>query len=156
MGTGEVVVDANHAVVLTGGAFVSRDQFAGSVPVVLPVRRRQHTEKRLNRRIHRNGDTPASSGVGASGRITRGWEQSLMGEGIGYRGNCRGCLYFTKSLIIGKEESSITLQWPSDSGAELIADKLRDWIGAQIEVVLSVERGTPIRLPQRPVKLVTS
>jgi hypothetical protein len=44
----------------------------------------------------------------------------------------------------------------SDSGAELIADKLRDWIGAQIEVVLSVERGTPIRFLQRPVKLVTS
>ena len=79
-----------------------------------------------------------------------------MGEGIGYRGNCRGCLYLTEFLIVGKEESSITLQWPSDSGAELIADKLRDWIGAQIEVVLSVERGTPIRFPQRPVKLVTS
>ena len=62
-----------------------------------------------------------------------------MGEGIGYRGNCRGCLYITNSLIIGKEESSITLQWPSDSGAELIADELRDRTGAQIEVVLRVE-----------------
>src|SRR5580698_5016771 len=56
MGTGKVMIDANHAVVLTSVAFVSRDQFAGSVPVVWPVRRRQHTEKRLNRRIHRNGD----------------------------------------------------------------------------------------------------
>src|SRR5580704_4202947 len=156
MGTGEVVVDANHAVVLTSVAFVSRDQFAGSVPVVWPVRRRQHTEKRLNRRIHRNGDTSAGGGVRAGGRITGGWQQSLTGKRIRYRGNCRGCPYFAKSLIIGKEESSITLQWPSDSGAELIADKLRDWMGAQIEVVLSVERGTPIRLPQRPVKLVTS
>ena len=59
-----------------------------------------------------------------AGRIIRGWQQPLMGEGIGYRGNCRGCLYFAKPLIVDKEERAITLQWPSDSGAELIADKL--------------------------------
>ena len=62
-----------------------------------------------------------------------------MREGIGYRGNCRGCLYFAKALIVGKEERAITLQWPSDSSAELIADEWRDRTGAQIEVVLSVE-----------------
>src|SRR5580704_10470552 len=139
MGTGEVVVGANHAVVLTGGAFVSRDQFAGSVPVVWPVRRRQHTEKRLNRGIHQNGDTSPGGGVGAGGWISGGRQQSLMGEGIRYRRNCRGCLYLTEALIVGKEKSSITLQWPSDSSTELIADKLGDRIGAQIEVVLSVE-----------------
>src|SRR5580700_2943761 len=138
MGTGKVMIDANHAVVLTSVAFVSRDQFAGSVPVVWPVRRRQHTEKRLNRRIHRNGDTSAGGSVGAGGRITRGWQQSLMGECIRYRGNCRGLLYLTESFIVGKEESSITLQWPSKSSAELIADELRDRTGAQIEVVLRV------------------
>src|ERR1700683_5812116 len=104
MGTGEVVVDANHTVVLTSRAFVSGDQFAGSVPVVWPIRRRQRTEKRLNRRIHRNGDTSAAGGVGAGGRIIRGWQQSLMGEGIGNRGDCCGCLYLTESLIVGKEE----------------------------------------------------
>ena len=67
---------------------------------------------------------PAGSGVGAGGRITSGGQQSLMGEGIGYRGNCRGCLYFAKPFIVDKEERAITLQWPSDSGAELIADEL--------------------------------
>jgi hypothetical protein len=51
-----------------------------------------------------------------------------MGERIGYRGNCRGCLYFAKPLIVDKEERAITLQRPSDSGAELIADELRDRI----------------------------
>src|ERR1700722_3790012 len=156
MGAGKVLVDANHTVVLTSCAFVSGDQFAGSVPIVRPVRRRQHTEKRLYQTIHRNGDTSAGGGVGASGRITRGWQQSLMGECIWYRGNCRGRLYLTESLIVGKEESSITLQRPSDSSTELIADKLGDRIGAQIEVVLSVERRTPIQFPQRSVKLVTS
>jgi hypothetical protein len=69
-------------------------------------------------------------GVGVGRRITGGWQQSLMGERIRYRGNCRGCQCFAEPLIVGKEESSITLQWPSDSSAELIADKLRDWIGA--------------------------
>src|SRR5580698_9221813 len=139
MGTGKVVVDANHAVVLTSVAFVSRDEFAGSVPVVWPVRRRHHAEKRLNRRIHRNGDTSAGGGGGAGGRITRGWQQSLMGECIRHRGNCRGRLYLTESLIVGKEESSVTLQRPSKSSTELIADELRDRTGAQIEIVPRVE-----------------
>ena len=133
------MVDANHAVVLTGGAFVSGDQFAGSIPIVGSVRRRQQIEKRLYQRIHRNGDTSAGGGVAAAGRITSGRQQSLMGEGIGYRGNCRGCLYLAKSLIVGEEERVITLQWPSDSSTELIADERRDRTGAQIEVVLSVE-----------------
>src|ERR1700735_341414 len=135
MGAGKVLVDANHAVVLTSCAFVSGDQLAGSVPIVRSVRRRQHTEKRLYQRIHRNGDTSAGGGVGAGGRITRGWQQSLMGESIRYRGNCRGRLYLTESLIVGKEESSVTLQRPSKSSTELIADELRDRTGAQIEIV---------------------
>ena len=79
-----------------------------------------------------------------------------MGERIWYRGNCRGCLYLPESLIVGKEESSITLQRPSKSSTELIADELRDRAGSLIEVVLSVERRTPIQFPQRSVKLVTS
>ena len=61
--------------------------------------------------------------VQADGLIS-GWQQSLMGEGIGYRGDCRGCLYFAKPFIVDKEERAITLQRPSDSGAELIADEL--------------------------------
>ena len=130
MGAGEVVVDANHAVVLTGGAFVRGDQFAGSIPIGRSVRRRQQIEKRLYQRIDRDGDTSAGSGVAAGGRITSGWQQSLMGEGIGNRGNCRGCLYFAKPLIVDKEERAITLQRPSDSSAELIADELAgsDWL----------------------------
>src|SRR5580658_7211216 len=147
MGIGEVVVDANHAVVLTGCAFVSRDQFAGSIPIVWSVRRRQQLEKRLYQRITRNDDTSAWSGVGAGGRIASRWQQSLMGEGIGYRGDCRGCLYLTESLIVGKKESSITLQRPSKSSTELIADKLRDRTGPQIEVVLSVKRRAPKQFP---------
>src|SRR5580658_3362753 len=38
MGIGKVVIDANHAVVLTGVAFVRGDQFAGSIPIVRSVR----------------------------------------------------------------------------------------------------------------------
>src|SRR5271166_5362450 len=144
MGAGKVVVDANHAVVLAGGAFVSGDQFAGSIPIVRAVRRRQQIEKRLYQRIDRNGDTSAGGGVAAAGRITSGWQQSLMGKGIGYCGNCRGCLYFAKPLIVDKEESAITRQRPSDSGTELIADERGDRIGAQIEVVLGVESRTPM------------
>src|ERR1700683_1938675 len=109
MGTGEVVVDANHTVVLTSRAFVSGDQFAGSVPVVWPIRKRQHTEKRLYRRIHRNGDTSAGGGVGAGGRIPGGRHQPPMGECVRSRGNCRGCMHFAESLIVSKEESSIPL-----------------------------------------------
>src|ERR1700733_79797 len=139
MGAREVVVDANHTVVLTSCAFVRGDQFAGAVPIGRSVRRRHQIEKRLYQGINRNGDTSAGSSVAAARRIADGWEQSLMGEGIGYRGDCRGCLYFTKSLIVNKKERVITLQRPTHSGAELIADELRDRIAAQIEVVLSVE-----------------
>jgi hypothetical protein len=103
------------------------------------VRRRQEIEKRLYQRIDRYDDTSAWGGVAAAGRITRGWQQSLMGKGIRYCGNCRGCLYFPKPLIVGKEERVITLQWPSDTSTELIADEWRDRTGAQIELALSVE-----------------
>ena len=129
MCVGKVVVDANHTVVLTGCAFVRGDQFAGSIPIVRSVRRRHQIEKRLYQRIDRNGDTSAGSGVAAGGRITSGGQQSLMGKGVGHRGDCRGCLYFAKSLIVDKEERAITLQWPADSGAELIADERRDRVG---------------------------
>src|SRR5271155_892927 len=156
MGAREVVVHANHTVVLTSCAFVSGDQFAGAVPIGRSVRRRHQIQERLYQRVNRNGDTSAWSGVAAGGRITSGWQQPLMGEGIWYRCNCRGCLHLTKPLIVDKKERVITLQRPTDSGAELIADELRDRIAAQIEVVLSVGRGTPIRFPQRTVKLVTS
>ena len=47
-----------------------------------------------------------------------------MGEGVGYRSNCRCCLHFAKPFVVAKKERAITLQWPSDSGAELITDKL--------------------------------
>src|SRR5580698_4830849 len=79
-----------------------------------------------------------------------------MRESIGYRGNCRGRLYFAKPLIVDKEERAITLQRTSDSSAELIADEWRDRAVAQIEVVLSVERRIPMQFPQRSVKLVTA
>src|SRR5579871_648065 len=139
MGVGKVVVDANHTVVLAGGALVSRDQFAGSIPIAWSVRRRQQIEKRLHQRTDRNGETAGRVGVAAAGRSTSGWQQPLMGEGIRYRRNCRGCLYLTESLIVGKEEGAITPQRPSDSGAELIADEWWDPSVAQIEVVLGVE-----------------
>ena len=83
----EVVVDADHAVVLAGIAFISGDQFAGSISIVRSIRGGQQIEKRLYLRIDRNGDASAGGGVAAAGRVTSGWQHSLMGEGIGYRGN---------------------------------------------------------------------
>ena len=50
---------------------------------------------------------------------------ALMG-GIGYSGNCGGCLYFAKPFIVGKKKRAITRQRSSDSGTELIADEWRD------------------------------
>src|SRR5579862_2344511 len=126
MGAGEVVVDADHAVVLTGVAFVSGDQLAGSISIVRSVRRRQQIEKRLNQRIDRDGGASAANSVAAAGRITRGWQQSLMGEGVGHGGNCRNRLYFAKPLIVYKEERMIALKRPSNSGVELVPDELRD------------------------------
>src|SRR5271170_6376722 len=139
MGAREVVVDSNHTVVLTSGAFVSGDQFAGPIPIGRSVRTRHQIKKRLYQRINRDGDTSAGSSVSAGGRIIRGWQQSLMGEGVGNRGDCRGCLYFAKPFIVDKEKRAITLQRPAHPGTELIADELRDRIGAQVEVVPGVE-----------------
>ena len=65
VGVGEVVIDANHTVVLAGRAFVSGDQFAGSIPIVRTVRRRQQIEKWLYLRINRNGNTSAGGSVRA-------------------------------------------------------------------------------------------
>ncbi|MGB6696681.1 MAG: hypothetical protein WBE56_21000 [Terracidiphilus sp.] len=79
-----------------------------------------------------------------------------MGESIGRSGNCRRCLDFAKTLIVGKKECAIPLQRPSGRGAELIADERRDRVGAQVKIVLSVERRIPMQFPQRPVKLVTA
>src|SRR5271165_673356 len=139
MGVRKVVVDANHTVVLARAALISGDQFAGSIPIVWSVRSRQQIKKRSCQGIHRNGDASARSSVAAGRRVGSGGQQSLMRQGIRHRGNCRGCLYFAKPLIIGKKEGAITPQRPSDSGAELIADERWDPTVAEIEVVLSVE-----------------
>lgn len=72
------------------------------------------------------------------------------------RGNCCGCLYLAKALIVGEEEHAIALQWPSERGAELIADKWWDWIGGQIEVDLGVYRRIAVQFRQGSVKLVTA
>src|SRR5579862_4173911 len=156
MSAGEVVVDADHPVVLTGIPFVSGDQLAGSIPIVRSVRRRQQVEKRLNQRIDRNGDTPAVNHVTAAGRITRGWHQSLMREGVGYGGNCRNRLHFAEPLVVYEEKRMVALERPSNSGVELVPDELRDRTVAQIEIVLRVERRIPMQLPQGSVKLVTA
>src|SRR5579863_5398876 len=79
-----------------------------------------------------------------------------MREGIGYRGNCRGCLYLAKPFIVDEEESAIPRQRPSHSSTKLIADERRNWMVAQIEVVLRVKRRIPMQFPQRPVKLVAA
>src|SRR5579862_3911872 len=156
MSAGEVVVDSDHPVVLTGVAFVSGDQLAGSISIVRSVRRRQQIEKRLNQWIDRDGGASAANSVAAAGRITRGWQQSLMGEGVGYRGNCRGRLYFAKPLIVYKEERMIALERPANAGAELVPNELRDRTFAQIEIVLSIEQRIPMQLPQGSVNLVTA
>src|SRR5580658_4951627 len=139
MGAGKVVVDPNHAMVLAGIAFIGGDQFSGSIPIVRAVRRRDQVEKRLYQRIDWDGDTPAGSSVRAGGRMTSGGQQSLMGKGIGHRGDCSRSLYLPKSFIVYKEEGVIMLQRPSDPSTELIADKLRDRTGGQIEIVLRVQ-----------------
>ena len=135
---GKVVVYAHHTVVFAGVAFIRGDQFAGPIPIVWSVRRSHQIEKRLYRRIDRNGDTATRVGVAAGGRIRSGWQETLVGEGIGHRSDCSRRLYLPKPLVVDKEERVITLQWPTESGAELIADELRDRTGAQIEVVLRV------------------
>src|SRR5579862_4052790 len=139
MCVGKVVVDANHAVVLTGGAFVGGNQFTGAIPIVWSVRDGQQIEKRLYQRIHRNGDTATRVGVAAGRRIRSGWQETLVGEGIGYRGDCSRRLHLPQSLIVDEEERAVTFYWPSDSSAELILDELRDRTGGQIEIVLRVQ-----------------
>ncbi len=79
-----------------------------------------------------------------------------MGEGVGYRGDRRGRLYFAKPLIVYKEERMIALERPSNSGAELVPNELRNRTFAQIKIVLSVDRRIPMQLPQGSVKLVTA
>src|SRR5580698_8551063 len=156
MCVGKVVVDPNHTVILTGGAFVGGNQFTGAIPIVWSVRDGQQIEKRLYQRIHRNGDTATRVGVAAGRRIRSGWQETLVGEGIGYRRNCSRGLYLPQSVIVDKEERVITLQWPADSSAELILDELWDRVGGQIEVILRIERCIPMQFPQRSVKLVTA
>src|SRR5580692_638903 len=68
MGAREVVVDANHTVVLTSCGFVRGDQFAGAVPIGRSVRTRHQIKKRLYQGINRDGDTSAGSRVSAGGR----------------------------------------------------------------------------------------
>src|SRR5580698_1140395 len=139
MCTGKVMVYAHHTVIFAGVAFIRGNQFAGPIPIVWSVRRSDQIEKRLYRRIDRNGDTLAGSSAAASGRITSGGQESFMGKGIRYGGNCSRRLYLPKSLIVDKKESAIMLQWATESRAELIADKLRDRTGGQIEIVLRVQ-----------------
>src|SRR5579863_6129905 len=50
----------------------------------------------------------------------------------------------------------IALERPSNSGAELVPNELRDRTFAQIEIVLSIERRIPMQLPQGSVNLVTA
>src|SRR5580704_16170277 len=107
MGIGKVVVYSHHSVVFAGVAFVCGDQFAGSIAVVRAARRRDQIEKRLYQRIHRNGDTATRVGVAAGCRISSGGQQSLMGKGVGHRGDCSRRLYLPKSLVVDKEEGTI-------------------------------------------------
>src|SRR5262245_58092584 len=52
MGVGEVVIDADHAVVLISGALVGGDQVPGSVPIVCSIRSRNQVEKLPYARIN--------------------------------------------------------------------------------------------------------
>src|ERR1700735_1930252 len=65
MGTGKVVVHANHTMVLTSVAFIRGDQFAGPIAIVRAVRRRDQIEKRLYQRIDGNGGTSVGGAVRA-------------------------------------------------------------------------------------------
>src|SRR4029077_5381459 len=83
-------------------------------------------------------------------------QKTSMGKRIGHRGNCCGCLYFTKPLIVCKEEGAIVYQRPSEARAELIAHEWRDGTSTKIKVVLCIERSISVEFVQRSVEVITS
>jgi hypothetical protein len=94
---------------------------------------------RMYARINFDSNAPGRCGVAAVDRLTGGGQQTSMGKRIRHSGNRYGCLYFTKPLIVRKEEGAIMHQRSSYSRAELVAHKRRDRTGTQIKVVPRIE-----------------
>src|ERR1051326_3065919 len=82
----EVVVDTEHAVILTRVSLIGRDQVAGSVPIVRSIRSRKQFQELLYARINANGNAPVRRRRAAAPRI--GWgQQASMGKCVGHSGN---------------------------------------------------------------------
>src|SRR6201981_3890324 len=82
MRAGEIVIHANHAVVLVRGALVGCDQVSGSIPIVRTIRRGKQGEKGLYARINRNGEATTWRRNRAGARIIGSWQQSLMRQRV--------------------------------------------------------------------------
>src|SRR5260370_24245248 len=79
-----------------------------------------------------------------------------MSRRIGHSGNCRGCLYFTKPLIVCKEEGAIVHQRPSDASAELVAHEWRDGTCIQIKGVSRIVSSISFEFEYRPMRVIGS
>ena len=79
-----------------------------------------------------------------------------MGKRIRHRGDCCGCVYFPKSLIVRVKKGATTYQRTANSSTELVADKRRNWSSTQVELVFGIECGIPMDFKQSAVEVVTS
>src|SRR5215472_9145669 len=156
MRVGEVVVDADQAVVFPGVAFVGGDQIPGSVPIVGAIRRRKQCEEWRYAGINAQRNAIVWSGAVAGSRVVGRGQQALMSKRIGHRSNCRGCPHFTEPLIVYKKEGAVMRQRPSDSSSELVAHKCRNRGPAQIKVVPGVERSISMQFEQRSMEMIRS
>ena len=76
------MIDADHAVVFTGVAFVRGDQFAGSIPIVWSVEGGGRLRNGCIRGLIGTATHPLGSGVLQADGLRRGWQETL---GRGHR-----------------------------------------------------------------------
>src|SRR5215470_12841229 len=156
MGVREVVIDTDHAVVFGCVSLVRCDQVPGSVTVIGSIRRREEVEELLHTRIDSDGNTLVRRSVTAGRWVAACRQQTFMGKRVRHRCDCRGCLYFPKSLIAHVEEGMATNQRPADSSSELVANKRGNWSTPDIEVVFGIERGISMEFKQRTMEVIAS
>src|SRR6516225_5259416 len=106
--------------------------------------------------INRDGNAAARSAAVTGACVSSRGQQTLVSQSIGYRGNCCGRLYFTKTFIVCEEKGSITDQRSSDASAKLVAHECWNRTASQIKVVPGIERSISVELPQRSMQLITS
>src|SRR5262249_34896513 len=123
----EVVIDTGHSVVLVSGALVGGDEVPSSVTVICSIRKWDQVKELLYARIDSDGNAPVWRGVTAGRWVTVSGQQALVGKRVRHCGDCRGCLYFPKPLIVREKKGATTKQRPAHSGTELVADKRGNW-----------------------------